>query len=149
MPVFLHVFLVGFAGAFVFALFDYFGFNISLKKKWADFTNRNKYRTAQLLFHISLTLLLFVSAGWKPALIMNIIWWTWGCDLMFYMFCEIFNYGNDRGNFRKEVLSNSVQWAWWTPYGLLFTKKGDVLKFGILLVQSVIGIIISILISTL
>jgi hypothetical protein len=147
MPYSLKIFLAGLAGAVLFALFDYFGFNISLKRKWADFSHRNKYRTAQLVFHIFLTLFLLVVNGWKPALIMNIIWWTWGCDFMFYMFCEIFNFGKDRGNFRKEVLSNSVQWAWWTPYGLLFSKKGDTLKFIILLVQSVSGIIFSVFIS--
>jgi|FrelakmetLWP11LW_1041352.scaffolds.fasta_scaffold06113_2 hypothetical protein len=147
MPEFLQIFLTGLAGAVIFALFDYFGFNISLKRKWADYTHRNKYRTAQLLFHILLTLLLFVFTGWQTALIMNIIWWTWGCDFVFYLFCEIFNIGNDRGNFRKEVLSNSVQWAWWTPYGLLFTGKGKTIKFIILLTQFIFGILISIFIS--
>ena len=123
----------------VFALFDYFGFNISLKKGWADFSNFNKYRVVQGLFQIILSVLLLYLAGWRAAAAFNIIWWTWGCDFMFYLYCEIFNYGKDRGNFRKEVMSNSVKWAWWTPYGMMFTKKGDVIKFKTLVLQAVLG----------
>jgi len=127
------------SAAVVFALFDYFGFNISLKKGWADFSNFNKYRVVQGLFQLLLTALLFFLSGWRTASAFNIIWWTWGCDFMFYLYCEIFNYGKDRGNFRKEVMSNSVKWAWWTPYGIMFTKKGDVIKFKILVLQAVLG----------
>ena len=129
--------LYGVCAAIVFSLFDYFGFNISLKKNWADFSLFNKYRAVQVSVQIILTLLLLFLSGWQSALVFNLIWWTWGCDFLFYLFCEIFNYGNDRGNFRKEVLGNNVQWAWWTPYGLLFTKKGEVIKYEVLMVQSI------------
>ena len=127
------------AAVIVFALFDYFGFNVSLKRGWADFSNFNKYRVVQGLFQLILTVLLFYFSGWRAAIAFNIIWWTWGCDFLFYLYCEVFNYGNDRGNFRKEVKSNSVKWAWWTPYGLLFTKKGDVIKYRKLVWQAVLG----------
>lgn len=127
----------------VFSLFDYFGFNISLKRKWADYSLFNKYRVVQFIFQILLSVLLFLLSGWQSVLAFNFVWWTWGCDFLFYLFCEVFNYGNDRGNFRKEVMGNNVQWAWWTPYGLLFTKKGDVIKVNILIVQSVAGFIAS------
>ena len=142
---FIQYFL-GLSGAVVFALFDYFGFNIGLKRGWADFTLKNKYRYFQTVFQLFLTALLLFISGWQAALVMNVIWWTWGCDLLFYLLCEIFNYGNDRGNFRKEVLSNSVQWAWWTPYGLLFTKKGDTIPYKILIIQSAAGIVISVIV---
>ncbi len=125
--------------AVVFSLFDYFGFNISLKKGWADFSNFNRYRVVQGLFQVILTVLLLYLSGWRAAVAFNIIWWTWGCDFMFYLYCEIFNYGKDRGNFRKEVMSNNVKWAWWTPFGIMFTKKGDVIKFKILVMQVVLG----------
>ncbi|MCU0373250.1 MAG: hypothetical protein MUE56_08420, partial [Ignavibacteria bacterium] len=134
------IFLAGLAGAVLFALFDYFGFNIGLKRGWADFSLKNKYRTYQAAFQILLTAFLFFVFGWLSALVFLLLWWTWVCDLLFYLFCEIFNYGNDRGNFRKEVLSNSVQWAWWTPYGLLFTKKGNTIPYKILIIQSAAGI---------
>jgi hypothetical protein len=130
----------------IFSLFDYFGFNISLRKRWADYTLINKYRIAQFIFQIILSGLLFYISGWQSVAAFTIIWWTWGCDFIFYFLCEIFNYGNDRGNFRKEVIGNNVQWAWWTPYGLLFTKKGDVIKLKILIVQSITGCVISVLI---
>lgn len=130
----------------IFSLFDYFGFNISLRKRWADYTLINKYRIAQFIFQILLSLLLLYLSGWQSVAAFTIIWWTWGCDFIFYLLCEIFNYGNDRGNFRKEVIGNNVQWAWWTPYGLLFTKKGDVIKLKILIVQSVAGFLSAIVI---
>ena len=128
------------SAAVVFAMFDYFGFNLSLKKGWADFSNFNKYRVVQGLFQLCLTVLLFYLTGWRAAAAFNIIWWTWGCDFVFYLYCEMFNYGNDRGNYRKEVISNNVKWAWWTPYGLMFTKKGDVIKYKTLVVQAIIGL---------
>lgn len=139
-------FIYGVIAAILFALFDYFGFNISLKKNWADYSLFNKYRVVQGLVQIVLSLLLLILSGWKSVIVFNLIWWTWGCDYLFYLFCEIFNYGNDRGNFRKEVLGNNVQWAWWTPYGFLFTKRGDVIKSKILMVQSIIGLILSFII---
>ena len=135
----MYDFIYTFAAVVVFALFDYFGFNFSLKKGWADFSNFNRYRVVQGLFQLFLTVLLFYFSGWRAAAAFNIIWWTWGCDFMFYLYCEIFNYGKDRGNFRKEVMSNSVKWAWWTPYGMMFTKKGDVIKFKTLVLQAVLG----------
>ncbi len=138
--------IYGILAVIVFSLFDYFGFNISLKKNWADFKLFNRYRAAQVSVQIILTLLLLFLSGWQSVLVFNLIWWTWGCDFLFYLFCEIFNYGNDRGNFRIEVLGNNVQWAWWTPYGLMFTKRGEVIKFKILLFQSLIGLLTSILI---
>jgi len=142
----LSFLIYGISAAIVFALFDYFGFNISLNKKWADFSLFNRYRAAQLVFQIVLSLLVFLLSGWKAALVFNLIWWTWGCDFLFYLFCEIFNYGNDRGNFKKEVKGNNVQWAWWTPYGLMFTKKGDVIKISVLIIQSIVGVVLAIVI---
>jgi len=135
-----------FIAVVVFSLFDYFGFNISLNKKWADYSLFNKYRVAQVTFQIILSALLYHFSGWQPAIAFNLIWWTWGCDFFFYFLCEIFNYGNDRGNFRKEVIGDNVKWAWWTPYGSMFTKKGDAIKLKILAIQSLSGIVISVII---
>lgn len=142
-------FLYGVSASILFSLFDYFGFNMSLKKNWADFNLFNKYRFVQGIVQLILTIFLLILSGWKSAVIFNLIWWTWGCDFLFYLYCEIFNYGNDRGNFRKEVIDNKVQWAWWTPYGLMFTKRGDVIKFKILLLQTIIGLALSVLIAVL
>lgn len=130
-------------GALLFSLFDYFGFNISLKRGWAEFNNDRGYRVVQAVMQGLITLILLIVSGWKAALGFNMIWWTWGCDFIFYLYCEIFNYGKDRGNFRKEVISGGVQWAWWTPYGLLFTKKGDVVGYRALAVQALIGFAIA------
>ena len=128
-------------GAVLFSLFDYFGFNISLKRGWAEFNNDRGYRMVQGAVQAVITLILLLVSGWKAALGFNIIWWTWGCDFLFYLYCEIFNYGKDRGNFRKEVLGGAVQWAWWTPYGLLFTKRGDVINHRKLVWQAVLGML--------
>ncbi len=135
----LFTILFTMSGVILFSLFDYFGFNISLKKGWAEFNNDRGYRVVQGILQAVLTAVLIYFSGWRAAIGFNIIWWTWGCDFLFYLYCEIFNFGNDRGNFRKEVLSGSVQWAWWTPYGLMFTKKGDVIKHKILVIQGVTG----------
>jgi len=138
--------LYGMSAVIVFSLFDYFGFNVSLKRKWADYSLFNKYRVAQVLFQILLSTLLYYLSGWQSVIVFNFIWWTWGCDFLFYLFCEIFNYGKDRGNFKKEVYGNNVQWAWWTPYGLLFTKKGDVVKLKILIIQALTGVVFSVMV---
>ena len=138
--------IYGLSGVLAFSLFDYFGFNLSLNKNWADFSLFNKYRFFQATFQVVLSVSLYFLSRWQSVAAFNIIWWTWGCDFIFYLLCEIFNYGNDRGNFKKEVSGNNVLWAWWTPYGLMFTRRGDVITKRILITQALIGLLISIII---
>jgi len=133
----------------IFSLFDYFGFNFSLKRKWADYKLINKYRIAQSIFQVILSVLLYLISDWQSVAAFTLIWWTWGCDFLFYLFCEVFNFGKDRGNFRKEVMGNNVQWAWWTPYGLMFTKKGDTIGIYTLVIQSIAGLFAAVIICIL
>lgn len=138
-----HYFLWSISGAALFALFDYIGYNISLKKNWVNIKFVNPYRISQFLFQIIISLLLLIFIGWQPMAGFNIIWWFWGCDLLFYFYCASLNIFGDRGNFTKQVLGNQTTWAWWTPYGFLFTKKGEPVKWQRLIIQAIIGLLLT------
>lgn len=69
--------LYSFCGIIIFSLFDYFGFHISHRKGWEDFTAFNPYRLSQLIVQAVLTAALYLFNGWLAALCFNILWWTW------------------------------------------------------------------------
>lgn len=137
----------------VFSLFDYFGYNISAKKGWVNEKLINPYRVIQTTFQIVLTLIAIFQFDWTVAVGFNLLWWTWNCDLLFYLIGDVIGiYG--RGWFRKEVLQNQVSWAWWTPYGLFdlilngkdkTTNYYRIINGSILLFQAFIGICITVL----
>lgn len=142
-------FIWSFIGAAVFALYDYIGHNISLRRNWVNINFINPYRVSQSIVQLIISALLIIFIGWQSMVGFNIIWWSWGCDIIFYFYCNSLNIYKDRGNFTKQVLGNQISWAWWTPYGLLFTKKGEVIKWQRLILQSVIGLIFAIAVSAL
>jgi len=143
----LYYFLWSLAGAALFALYDYVGYNISLRKNWVNNKFVNPYRISQSLVQVLITILLLIFAGWQSALGFNIIWWSWGCDVLFYFYCTSLHIYKDRGIFTKQVLGNQVTWAWWTPYGLMFTKKEQAVRWTKLITQVITGLILTLAVS--
>jgi hypothetical protein len=143
----LNNFAYSLLGAVFFALFDYIGYNLSLRKNWVNMKFVNPYRISQSIVQVLITSVLLFFVSWQSALGFNIIWWSWGCDILFYFFCASLNIFKDRGNFTKQVIGNQVTWAWWTPYGLLFTKKQDTVKWQKLILQAAIGLALTFFIS--
>lgn len=138
--------IIALIAAFVFALFDYFGYSISVKKGWVDYNLINPYRIVQTIVQGIINLILFIYFGWFYVIGFTLLWWTWNCDLLFYLIYDTLGIFGPRTAFKTEVLGNLVSWAWWTPLGLLFYKKTDVIKWPALLSQALIGLIITFLI---
>jgi hypothetical protein len=136
--------IASFSGIIIFSLYDYFGFHISYKKGWEDFSPVNRYRVSQFVVQIIITLFLFLSYGWFSALAFNILWWTWWADLLFYFWYDllkIYGYPRKPGGFREQVLGNKVTWAYWTAWGLISRKRnGEIITSKALFVQAGIGL---------
>lgn len=135
---------------FSFALFDYIFYD--LFKKWGLLDSKfiNPYRTVQAIVQVIITLLLLYFYSYKEAISFNLLWWTWFADWLYYAIGEILGiYG--RGWMDKEVFGNQVEWAWWTPYGLvkwLVTgQKVSVISWQVLAIQTLIGISITIILN--
>jgi hypothetical protein len=142
--------LYSFTGIIIFSLYDYFGFHISHKKGWEDFTALNPYRISQFFIQVIITAILFYFGGWFPALAFNILWWTWWADLLFYCWYDtlrVFGYPRSPGGFRQQVLGNKVTWAYWTMWGILrFKHKDKVMKKHEIFLQAAAGLIMVIII---
>jgi hypothetical protein len=140
-------------GIIIFSLYDYFGFHISHRKGWEDFTPVNPYRASQFAVQITITVLLYFFFGWFSALAFNILWWTWWADLLFYFwydFLRVFGYPRKPGGFREQVMGNRVTWAYWTAWGLLrFKHKDTVMKRNEIFIQAAAGLFIIILLYVL
>ena len=137
--------LYSFCGIILFSLYDYFGFHISHRKGWEDFTAVNPYRISQLIIQLLITASLYFFSGWLAALCFNILWWTWWADLLFYFWFDMlkfFGYPRSPGGFREQVLGNKVTWAYWTAWGLLRIKHKDtVMKKHEIFLQAALGLI--------
>ena len=143
-----------------FSLFDYFAYNISAKKGWTD-SIFAPYRIAQTCVQIILIAIAWAFVNGIVAIGFTLLWWTWGCDWIFHVFCltNIFNdikYILDKE--LREKYFNKISWAWWTPYGLVDllisgkdkgTKYFKIINWKVLAVQSLIGILVTILITAL
>lgn len=142
--------IYSFAGIIIFSLYDYFGFHISHKKGWEDFTFINPYRVSQTIIQLAITAALYIAGGWYTPLAFIILWWTWWADLMFYFWYDtlrFFGYPRKPGGFRQQVLGNKVTWAYWTMWGLLrFKHKDTVMKRNEIFVQAAMGLTIVLLI---
>jgi len=136
-------------GIIVFSLYDYFGFHISHKKGWEDFTPLNPYRISQFIVQAVITIILYILYGWYSALAFNILWWTWWADLLFYFwydFLRFFGYPRKPGGFKEQVIGNKVTWAYWTAWGLLrFKHKDTIMTRNAIFVQAGAGMIIVVL----
>lgn len=134
-----------FIGIVIFSLYDYFGFHVSHRKGWEDFTLLNPYRISQFIFQVILTAALCFLFGWFSALAFNILWWTWWADLLFYFWYDllrIFGYPRKSGGFKEQVIGNHVTWAYWTAWGLLrFKHRDTVMKRNEIFIQAGAGIV--------
>jgi small-conductance mechanosensitive channel len=132
-------------GIIIFSLYDYFGFHISHRKGWEDFTPVNPYRISQFTVQAALTIILYILYGWYSALAFNILWWTWWADLLFYLWYDllrIFGYPRKPGGFREQVLGNKVTWAYWTAWGVLrFKHKDTVMTKNAIFIQAFTGML--------
>ena len=128
--------------AFVFAVFDVIGFR--------NATDIPRYRIIQIVVQISLVTLAYLIFGWKVSTGFSILWWTWNCDLLYYLVYDMYALVFKKSTgFKHEVLGNLVTWAWWTPAGLIAYKKDKVIKWPVLFIQAVLGIITTYLLTSL
>jgi len=143
------------AFTFGFSLFDYIMYNEFNKQGWT-----NGIFAPYRIFQTSVQLL-FIALAWYfcngiVAIGFTILWWTWGCDWIFHLFCFGDFYDDKQYVWDKDTRKkywNAISWAWWTPYGLLDllisgkdkgTKYFKIINWRILAVQSLIGIIITV-----
>ena len=140
--------LVGVLGTLFFAIFDYFGYNISARNGWVNEKFINAYRIVQMIVQVGIAVACYFLGGYIAVIVFMILWWTWTCDWLFYFIGEILGvYG--KGYLNDEPFMNKVTWAWWTPFGLIkwlvTGQQQTVIQWQILVVQSLIGILISVL----
>lgn len=148
---------MGYIALLFFALFDYFGYLIA-----ADAGRVSMYRIIQAKVQVVIIVLLVVFWGWTDAIIFTLLWWTWCADWVFYLYCLIINFGGTR-EYWLQPFTTEIRWAWWTPVGLIqylifgkeifYNPEGTIqqklfraLPAGWLLLQSIAGIVISIII---
>lgn len=141
--------LISILGTIIFAIFDYFGYNEAAKSGKVNEKFINPYRILQMIVQVGIAVACYFLGGYIAVIVFVLLWWVWVCDWIFYLLGELLGiYG--REHLYNEPFGNIVTWAWWTPYGLikwLITgEQQTVIKWPILLTQSIIGIIISILI---
>jgi len=128
-----------------FALFDYFAYNEFAKRKLTNGIFA-PYRIFQTCVQIILIAIAWAFVDLIVAIGFTILWWTWGCDWIFHLFCfgdfyddkqyvskgflkatspedikkywnKYYNWGADE--YKCVLYWKSISWAWWSPYGLL------------------------------
>jgi hypothetical protein len=102
----------------VYALADYLGYNFTRH----DPNSLRRYRVAQAVMQATLTALAGLLASVATAVAFNLVWWTFGEDILYYAYAAVLNPGGrweSRGNFRRYILGNCCTWAYWTPIGML------------------------------
>ena len=102
----------------LYAFGDYVGYNLTRH----DPRLLRGYRIAQAVMQIALSVAAWRYASVATAIAFNLIWWTFGEDILYYGFAAVLNPGGrweSRGNFRRYVLGNKCTWAFWTPIGIL------------------------------
>jgi len=133
---YIAIFTVG------FSLFDYIAYNEFHKRKLTNGIFA-PYRIVQGSVQVILIALAWYFCGIIVAIGFTIIWWTWGCDFMFHLYCftdfyddkqyvskEFFGtmnykdylekyFDEQQNEYRYILYWNNITWAWWTPYGLL------------------------------
>ncbi len=129
------------AGASVlYAGIDFVGYNLT---KGNEKTLLG-YRIFQFLMQAGITYALYEICGWPTAVSFNLLWWTFGLDILYYGYAEAVNAGGDwehRGNFRANVMGNKATWAYWTPVGIARgMKRSEPIAGSTLVAQSLAGL---------
>lgn len=122
-----------------FSAFDYAGYNLTKD----DATALVCYRISQVAVQALITWALWENYGAQSAVKFNLIWWTFGCDWLYYGWANLLN-PHHGWESRGAPGVNQISWGWWTPWGLLSGGKGSLLSSRSLAFQSVIGLSISI-----
>ena len=135
--------------ALIFGLFDYLGFNLALRKKWTDNSYINPYRIIQFVFQCFLSAAGLFVFGWLSVVIFLVLWWTFVCDHIFYLFAYIIRLNpSDKNDFRNQILNDGCYWAHWTPWGLIKCRGKICLVTGReILIQSLFGILLSLILA--
>lgn len=131
--------LITFLFAIIFASFDYIFYNISEKRRWIK-----TYRILQTIIQCVIVLIAWFCFNPLIAIGFFILWWSWACDWMFYLYAYIFNFYKERDYLSKEYF-NYITWAWWTWWGLLVHKGNQTYTFKRweLVTQTVIGVVVT------
>jgi len=157
-----------------FALFDYFAYNEFAKRKLTNGIFA-PYRIFQTCVQIILIAIAWAFVDLIVAIGFTILWWTWGCDWIFHLFCfgDFYDdkqyvskggdayYKSEEGrkkyyNFKENewkciLYWKSISWAWWSLYFLIFkngwNNRTQIARWQELAMQSFVGILIVIIIS--
>ncbi len=121
-------------------LYDYVGYNLT----YDDPTALGIYRVSFILVQAGVTYLLYEKFGLPSAIAVNLIWWTFGVDMVFYGISEISPLGgrfSGPGSWQEDS-QNGVKHAGWTPVGLI--RGGGRIPRDTIVAQSIIGAAIGI-----
>ena len=123
----------------VFSGIDYLLYAPALRNS----TTLMMYRVFQLALQSAITWFLYDQLGLSAAIGFNLIWWTFGHDLLYYGFAEIFNPSggwDGYDSFRDEFMGNKITWAYWTPIGISRgMKRNRPIAGDALIAQALIG----------
>lgn len=136
------------AGAsLLYAGIDFVGYNLSK----GNGRTLLGYRIFQLLMQAGITCALYELCGLPTAASFNLLWWSFGLDILYYGYAEAVNAGGDwerRGNFRANVMGNKATWAYWTPVGISRgMKRSEPIAGSTLVAQSLVGLGIALTIT--
>lgn len=139
-------FIITILFALYFAAFDYIFYNMAAVQGWVNEKLINPYRILQTSVQVISIGIAYFFFNWIVALGFIILWWSWVCDWIFYLYTWVCNFFEDRKYLSLDYF-NKITWSWWTWYGLIIHKGNREYKFKFceLVIQSVIGILIVLL----
>jgi hypothetical protein len=122
-------------------VYDYVGYNLT----YANKTALTAYRISFFALQGVLTYLLYEKFGLPSAIGLNLIWWTFGVDMVYYAACE-FN-TNASGSWASKGAwaldsQNGIGHAEWTPVGIV--QPGSRIPGDTIVAQSLAGAAIGI-----
>jgi hypothetical protein len=97
------------------------------------------YRFIQVGFQTLVSAILYFNMGFMGVVSFNILWWFGLCDVIYYILLK-----------QRFIDYDDMFWLWWTPAGIL-QKIGVISRVTgtTMLIQSIIGIIVTALIMSL
>ncbi len=131
-----------------FSLVDYLGYNIFVTSDQTRTTAILALHLFNIAFGGAINYFLYKTCGLPSAISFDLIWWTWGLDLGFSGWGDVINPAYPWINRTESSLntahwhSNSIDWAGWTPIGLL-RKQGSPIALSSLYAQAIVGFSIS------
>lgn len=121
-------FLYAIAVTIGFTLFDLWLFPLTKDADGEPNKWRRPYRALQIIVQLGLYTGAFFLGGWSAAAASAVIWWTGGCDVLFYWFGK-YEFWGERNWF----------WMWWTPLGLVRGRRENLMNSVEVFRQSIIG----------